>query len=70
MNVETIGCWAGQVWQALNEADVVGTKQLQKMTKLKAKELPYALGWLAREGKITFVESDDDKEILVKLVQE
>lgn len=70
MNTEIIGCWAGQIWQALNEADAVGLKQLQKMTKLKAKELPYGLGWLAREGKITFIESDDDKEVLVKLVQD
>lgn len=70
MNTEIIGCWAGQIWQALNEADAVGLKQLQKMTKLKAKELPYGLGWLAREGKITFIESGDDKEVLVKLVQD
>lgn len=69
MNTETIGTWAGQVWQALNEADVLGSKQLRKITKLKEKEINYALGWLAREGKITFVESDDDKEILVSLVQ-
>ena len=70
MNADTIGCWAGQIWQELNEADAVGLKQLQKMTKLKAKELPYGLGWLAREGKITFIESGDDKEVLVKLVQD
>ena len=70
MNAETIGSWAGLIWQALSEADVLGTKQLQKITKLKAKELPYGLGWLAREGKISFIESGDDKEILVKLVQE
>ncbi|MBD5346174.1 MAG: winged helix-turn-helix domain-containing protein [Bacteroides sp.] len=68
MNEETIGCFAGKIWQALNEADVLSTKQLQKITKIKAKELPYGLGWLAREGKITFIEGDDN-EVLVKLVQ-
>ncbi|MBO4994734.1 MAG: winged helix-turn-helix domain-containing protein [Muribaculaceae bacterium] len=68
MNTETIGTWAGLVWNALNEADVLGSKQIKKITKLKDKELCTALGWLAREGKIAFEESDDDKEILVRLV--
>lgn len=70
MNLETIGSWAGLIWNALNEADVLGTKQIKKITKLKEKEIAYGLGWLAREGKITFEESDDEKEVLVRLVQE
>lgn len=69
MNTDTIGTWAGLVWTALNEADVLGSKQIKKMTKLKDKELCAALGWLARENKITFEESGDDKEILVALVK-
>lgn len=69
MNVETIGSFAGQVWNALNEADVLGTKQIKKITKLKDKEVYAALGWLAREGKIT-IEPDpaDEKELVVSLV--
>ena len=55
MNTDTIGAWAGLVWNALNEADVLANKQLQK--------------WLARENKITFEESGDSKEILVALVK-
>lgn len=40
------------------------------MTKLKEKEVCTALGWLARENKITFEESGDDKkETLVALVK-
>ncbi len=69
MNTELIGTWAGLVWNALNEADVLGIKQIRKMTKLKEKEIIAALGWLAREGKVAFEESGDDKEILVRLVQ-
>ncbi len=69
MNTDTIGTWAGLVWTALNEADVLGSKQIKKMTKLKDKELYAALGWLARENKIAFEESGDDKEILVALVK-
>lgn len=70
MNTDTIGAWAGLVWNALNEADLLGLKQLKKITKLKEKEIYAALGWLAREGKVEFQESADDaKELLVSLVQ-
>lgn len=70
MNVETIGYNAGTVWVALDTAETVGVKQLKKMTKLKDKELFAALGWLARENKITMdVDPQDEKEILVSLVR-
>lgn len=69
MNVETIGSFAGLVWNALNEADVLGTKQIKKITKLKDKELYAAIGWLARENKIDIQISDEDpKELLITLV--
>lgn len=71
MNVEAIGAWAGLVWTALNEAQVLGTKQLKKITKLKDKELFAALGWLGREGKITIQDNpEDEKELLITLVQD
>lgn len=70
MNTETIGTAAGLVWGALNEADALGTKQIKKMTKLKDKELYAALGWLAREGKVNFEESEDGKELIVSLFQD
>ena len=71
MTTDIIGFWAGEVWNALNEADVLGMKQLKKITKLKDKEVYAALGWLARENKIT-IEPDpnDEKEIIVSLVAE
>ena len=69
MNTETIGTNAGSVWVALNTADALGVKQLKKITKLKEKEIYAALGWLARENKVAFSETDDEKkEILVALV--
>lgn len=68
MNTETIGTWAGLVWNALNEADVLGMRQLKKITKLKEKEVYAALGWLARENKVAFEENDDNTEILFRLV--
>ena len=71
MNVESIGTWAGLVWSALSEADVLGTKQLKKITKIKYKEVFAAIGWLARENKITLQPNEaDEKEILVALVPE
>lgn len=71
MNVEVIGSWAGLVWNALNEAEVLGIKQLKKITKLKEKELYAALGWLGREYKITIQDNpEDEKELLVSLVQD
>lgn len=70
MNTETIGLWAGAVWNALNEADALGMKQLKKITKLKEKELYAAIGWLAREGKLMInVCPDDEKEYIITLVQ-
>lgn len=71
MNTELIGTWAGLVWNALNEADVLGTKQIRKMTKLKEKEVVAALGWLAREGKVNInVDPEDAKELIVSLTQD
>jgi len=66
MNVESIGTWAGLVWNALNEANsALNLKDLRKVSKLKVNELHTALGWLAKEDKLNFQESDGD--VLVSL---
>ena len=71
MNTETIGSWAGLVWNALNESDVLGLKQLKKISKLKDKEVFAAIGWLAREGKVAIQPNpDDEKDMLFTLVGE
>ena len=65
MNAEAIGSFAGLVWQALNETDTLGLKQLKKITKLKDKEVFAAIGWLAREGKVEIqVNPEDEKDLL------
>ncbi len=57
--ITKIGENAGLVWGALlNGAQ--GIKALKKATKLKNEELYLALGWLAREGKLTFKETEAD----------
>ena len=65
MNAEVIGTWAGQVWNALNESGKLTAKVLKKATKLKEKELYAALGWLAREGKVSMYEVDADIEVVL-----
>lgn len=64
MNVETIGLWAGAVWNALNDANgALTVKGLKKTTKLKEKEVFAAIGWLAREGKVNVTEIEKDVEV-------
>ena len=67
MNIDTIGYNAGLVWNALNEADALGLRQIKKITKLKDKELYLAMGWLARENKIVIAEGEDAKDLIVSL---
>lgn len=69
MNTETIGTWAGLIWNALNEVESLGFKQVKKTTKLKEKELYAAMGWLAREGKLNIEEKAEEKELYLSLVK-
>ena len=57
--ISKIGSNAGLVWGALQNG-AQGLKALKKATKLKKEELFLALGWLAREGKISFTEAEAD----------
>ncbi|MBO4691076.1 MAG: winged helix-turn-helix domain-containing protein [Paludibacteraceae bacterium] len=59
MNVEMIGANAGKIWNALQNG-ALSNKALKKATKLKEAELNLALGWLAREGKLTFTELEEE----------
>ena len=57
--ITKIGENAGLVWGALQNG-AQGIKALKKVTKLKNEDLYLALGWLAREGKLTFTEAAAD----------
>ena len=62
--INKIGENAGLIWGALlNGAQ--GIKAIKKATKLKNEDLFLALGWLAREGKVSFTEAEAD--VLVAL---
>ena len=58
MIISKIGENAGLIWNAL-QGDALTLKALKKATKLKNDELYLALGWLAREGKVSFTEGED-----------
>ncbi|MBO4454673.1 MAG: winged helix-turn-helix domain-containing protein [Paludibacteraceae bacterium] len=57
--IAQIGENAGLLWNALQKG-AQGIKALKKSTKLKNEEIYLALGWLAREGKVTFTEAEAD----------
>lgn len=59
MNVELIGENAGLIWNAL-QGGALSSKALKKATKLKADEFNQAIGWLARENKLSFQEAEGD----------
>jgi len=68
MTVEEIGTYAGLVWKALAEENCNSIKTVKKVTKLKEKEIYAAIGWLAREGKISIATAEDPKEIDIVLL--
>ena len=58
MIISKIGENAGLIWNAL-QGGALTLKALKKATKLKKDEIYLALGWLAREGKVSFTEGED-----------
>ena len=62
MTVEMIGENAGLIWNAL-QGGALTSKALKKATKLKADEFNQAIGWLARENKLSFQEGEADVTI-------
>ncbi|MDD4631024.1 MAG: winged helix-turn-helix domain-containing protein [Proteiniphilum sp.] len=63
--IEKIGFNAGKVWTVLDEAGRQNVKEVKKTTKLTDKDLYAAIGWLAREGKISLEEVE--KELYISL---
>jgi len=49
---EEIGMTAGAIWQALNTKGELSLAQVKKDVKGKPPIFDWAIGWLAREGKI------------------
>lgn len=49
----------------MHESGKLTVKGLKKATKLKEKEIYAALGWLAREGKVSISETEADVEVVL-----
>jgi hypothetical protein len=61
MTIEQIGTNAGLVWHALDQGGKQSVKDIKKVTKIRAdKDLYAALGWLAKEGKLSFHETESE----------
>ncbi|MDR1344423.1 MAG: winged helix-turn-helix domain-containing protein [Tannerellaceae bacterium] len=59
--IEQIGTNAGLVWKVLNEGGKLSVKEVKKIAKIKTeKDVFAALGWLAKEGKLTFEEQEGE----------
>jgi len=66
--MEIIGKMAGNIWQELNSNGQLQYKQIKekvlesfKDTPMKEQRFAMAIGWLAREEKINFVEQGKGK---------
>ncbi|MBO5707901.1 MAG: winged helix-turn-helix domain-containing protein [Bacteroidales bacterium] len=53
MEINNIGANAGIVWNALHATGKLTEAKLKKETGLASAEFFTALGWLAREGKVS-----------------
>ena len=53
-----IGLNAGKVWRILNEKGELSMFELCRELGLTFEEVAVAIGWLARENKISFRETD------------
>lgn len=48
-----IGVNAGKIWEILTSSTEIDVNAISRLTKIDKKDCYSALGWLAREGKIT-----------------
>ncbi len=71
MTPEKIGQAAGAVWKKLHEKGASGLAlmDLKKVTGFTQDEATAGIGWLAREGKLSFKEGAQ-KKLVVSLVEE
>ena len=70
MNAERIGQAAGSIWQRLHSKGCTGISfaDLKKVPGYTPDEALAGVGWLAREGKLSF--KSDGKKTVVTLVEE
>ena len=52
---QDIGQMAGAIWHALNPHGELSLAQLKKLVEAKSPIFDWAIGWLAREGKVVII---------------
>ena len=60
---DLIGNTAGKIWETLGEKEAINIAMLPKMLKEKSEVVYQALGWLARENKITYSDKGAQKYV-------
>ena len=60
---EQIGRNAGKVWQVLETWGEVEVSSISKLARITEKDVFFAIGWLAKEGKISVTHAGWDKKI-------
>ena len=68
MNKNQIGANAGIIWRALENRGSLNIEEIQSETGLDLTAILTAIGWLAREDKISF--NKENNVTLVRLYQE
>jgi hypothetical protein len=63
---EEIGATAGAIWSALNITGELSLLQLKREVKGKTPLFDWAIGWLAREGKILITPEKHSFRIQLK----
>ena len=63
MNKYTIGKNADTVWRLMNSGTIWNYDELREKSGLSEHNLYIAIGWLARENKIEFDETSQDKKV-------
>ena len=63
--VENIGIDAGKVWTKLEEKGRMNVRDLRNAIKVTERDTFAALGWLAKEGKVTIEK--DGRDFYVEL---
>ena len=67
---ESIGHAAGQIWDVLcNHKKPVTITEVPKISKIKTQLAYQALGWLAREGKLTYHTSGQKTSVSLASVE-
>lgn len=65
MDVDSIGSMAGNIWQYLSINGPVSVAKLVRELEAPRDLTMQGIGWLAREGKVTFQESARSRTIML-----